>query len=590
MFVPLPLTWAQRLPPYLRRPWVVKTLWFLWQLAWRSRLRVGRTFDDLEGGLWPAGTFLLALAALFLFRLPKVLGLNPYSAVWILATFAAISITLLALVFAITTFRAQQLATRLPPDLVADLFVPKWHTAALWRLAALLIVSLLGLAPITQNQLSSSAANAVVVDAVLLLWAAVGIARGSRRVFDRSYPLVVARQLVGYLTESYLFEQRSAGSAAMASGVRTLHSDPFALVEQVCEHAMRDGDLTTTHIVLRAVTQRMLDFQKDAPEMTRDLLGWLGELFSVVARKALRTDERTAEFILRLFEWAIEATFEQHRPYDERIELLRSFDELRHAAIRDEKVEVINRAFYLFGRVFPKALSVAPPEDQLSSLYFGEPTQPPHNVDLELEWQHIYDQWISPLYRDMELLARKGLSEPFRTGQHTLGEMQRAVATSSHLGPRQKRFLLRLLLWQSASVVEVALRQGCGEDFVAGSSWLSVYHELDGHDLGDLVPEGLKAWRPVLIEAARRGVLPWVALNEFSAVGRGFAREAQDDRAVFVAETLGALAVPLAALGPGPMQERYYQAADDLRSLAEFDQRTESPLKQAVAAELTKYR
>lgn len=580
--------WVGRFRPSLR-PRVLGALSFVWRLRWVVPARVAAAYEYLDGSLWPLGVAIGAVAAQLTVVLPNTFGVTAYSVVWILATFAGICVTLLALLFAISTVRGQQLAARLPPEIVADLFAPGWHRATIWRLAGVLVVSLLGLAPIVKDPLPNRAINAVPIDIVLLAWAIVGIMRGSTQVFERSYPVRVARQLRSYLTETYLLQRQEARRwpAALTSGVLTSRADPFALIEQVCDSALRAGDLTTAHIVLRATTRHVLDFEKEHPGIAGALFGWIGELLSVVGRKALKVEERTAEYTVRLFDRAILTSLGRYQR-SERSGLLEKFRELRHAAIKSGAVPVVRLGFDVLARGFESALPTAPPEDKVASLYSGEATQPGHDSRSETQWRSVEDEWLHDINGDVELVARYGLEDVMPTVQSVIQENQRAVLVAWNLGPRQKRALLRYTFWQSAAVVQTALDRGCGEAFVVSADLLFLTHDLLEAGLNDMIVPALKPWRPVLLETARRGILPWHVLNDFAAAGRGLAREAQDEAAVFVVETLGALLASLAFHRAGKMQELYEETIKHLRSIATLDEREDSQVKQAVTAQLAR--
>jgi len=128
------------------------------------------------------------MLAQYILPLPNVFEVTAYSVVWILAAFAAISVTLLALIFAVATFRGQQLAERLPPEVAADLFDPGWLRATVWRVVALVAVSLLGLAPVdtNTNPLIRQTTNAVVIGCVLTAWVLVSMVRGVKEMFARN--------------------------------------------------------------------------------------------------------------------------------------------------------------------------------------------------------------------------------------------------------------------------------------------------------------------------------------------------------------------------------------------------------------------
>jgi len=77
------------------------------------------------------------------------------------------------------------------------------------------------------------------------------------------------------------------------------------------------------------------------------MLGWLGELLSVIGRKALPVEQRTAEYAVRLFDRAILTSIGREHPWDERVEMLVAFGELQHAAIREKATTVVRRGLFV---------------------------------------------------------------------------------------------------------------------------------------------------------------------------------------------------------------------------------------------------
>ena len=92
-----------------------------------------------------------------------------------------------------------------------------------------------------------------------------------------------------------------------------------------------------------------------------------------------------------------------------------------------------------------------------------------------------------------------------------------------------------------------------------------------------------------MIEASKEGKLQWRMLNVLASNGRGYAKN-EDDRAIFIAETFGALAAPLSQKSNLEMRTRYLEAASALRSLAKWDNRKTSLLKDIVRQELEKFK
>ncbi len=570
--------------------------------VWALRLRMygancrrlpARALDALDRSIWVVGSVLFAVAArLSPWGLPNDWILTSYSAVWIFAAFAATSVALLALQSAVSIFRGQQLASRLPPVLVGDLFQPREHRASSWRLVTVLVMSLWTLGPIDQGKLPSTAATIAVIDALLLLVSIASITRSTQRVFDPDYSRVAASLIVRRLDDDYLGEQHGRAifpPPSLAAGVETDRPEPFALIEQICVRAMTENDPTTVRLVLRRVSGRVLGYLNGREFAARGVLAWLGEVLAAVGGRALVLDERTAVLVMLLFQDVMMWSLERHLRWSERIELLRFFRELRHAAIREAKTTVVNEGLYVLSRTFESALKTAPSEDRIWLLHVREPNPPPDNVDIDLEWQHLYENWVWELGMDMELMSTKGLEDSFGTGQFVYGRMMDDVLASENLGPRQKRFLIQQIVGGSARAVREALRKGGGEGYVRWAFEFR-FKTLDEQGLQDLVIPALEEWQRIVTAAATAGKLSWMALNEFAAAGRGFAREGRDDRAALIARTLGKVATTLRGHAADEVQAGYDHAVDALRSLSEFDQRAASELKTAVNAELTALR
>lgn len=568
------------------------------RLARTIRDRVAIARDRLER-IWislqnlPAliAVFILALSAPYLpWSVPNVLRLNPYSSVWVLAGFAGVSVTLIALVFAVTTFRGQQLASHLPARVVGDEFLTPWHRGAIWRLASILCGSLVALGPIEEGRMPSAIANVVMLNLILLLMSLIGIQAGLQRIFGRNSSRQMVRATLRYVDDAYLAKQRDPRGTlppSMASGVLTTDADPFSLVEQVCVRSMKQGDLTTAHLLLRAVVGRGMEYLEANKSHARQVLGWIGEVLSVIGRKALVEDERTAEVCVSLFGEVLEATLDLKLQWHERIELLDSFRQLRHAAIRLKRASVETRAMWVFQSSFKQAIAAAPAEASLRSLQGEGPDAPPDNTDLELEWDHIRDNWISELQRDMELCIAEDLPDLFSTGHFIQRFMAFDIKESTHLGSLQKRELLNYVIWEAKFAVSEAIRRGRGDAYVR---WEMPHRvEFDDAALDGVVRQALEQWSEIMVESARAGVLPWIMLNGFTADGRGFAASGQDDLAILVAETLGSLAEPLAQAPKGESRTRYLEAAAGLRSLSEWDKRPTSRVKEAVERELAKF-
>src|SRR6266850_7338989 len=113
--------------------------WFLF-LRRRFISRVRRVVAQLDDpGYVLASILLVGIALVTPWPMDRWLALTSYSAVWIFAGLMGISATLIALVYAATLFRGQYLASRLPPEIVSQLFEARWHRAATWRLVAIFL-------------------------------------------------------------------------------------------------------------------------------------------------------------------------------------------------------------------------------------------------------------------------------------------------------------------------------------------------------------------------------------------------------------------------------------------------------------------
>ncbi len=596
---PVPIAWLQwtaRLPPAIRSgPYLLRAVRFAWWVRWRASTQFAAALDLLDTDLWPAGEAAAALVAQYVVPLPNLFAVTPYSVVWILAAFAAISVTLLAVVFAVATFRGQQLAERLPPEVAADLFDPGWLRATVWRVVALVAVSLLGLAPVDTDTkpLIRQTINAVAIGCLLTAWLLVSMGRGVKEMFARNEPVAVARQVVRYLTDDYLLELRTLQGwpPSLASGVLTSRTEPFAIIEQICNRALRAGDLTTVHLVLRATVARVLEFEKEnsGVGVARPLLGWLGELLSVIGRKALPVEQRTADWAVRLFDRAILTSIERRHPWDERIEMLEAFGELQRVAIRERATTVVRRGLLVLQRAFQSALATAPPEEKVWSLHIRDVVPAAPDYDAESRWDAIREEWLSDISRQAELIVQENLQDAAGAIQHTIREDQRAVMAALGLGPRQKRSLLGWLSWQSAAAVQLALDRGWGEAALEARLLSFLPHELEENGLSDMILPALQSWRPTLLEAATRGILSPFALNDFAAAGRGLARKAHDKEAEFVVETLGEIVTALDAHTSGKMRARRSEVIEAIGSIANFDQRADSSVKRMIAAQLAAF-
>jgi len=101
---------------------------------------------------------------------------------------------------------------------------------------------------------------------------------------ERKLSAVVSRT-VRRLDDDYFNRFEQGVRPSLASGVVTETSDPFAVIEQVVTNALAIGDLTTAHLVLRAVLGRVLDVVKSNRVGARTTLGWIGDLYLVIGRK-----------------------------------------------------------------------------------------------------------------------------------------------------------------------------------------------------------------------------------------------------------------------------------------------------------------
>jgi len=561
--------------------------WFLF-LRRRFISRVRRVVAQLDDpGYVLASILLVGIALVTPWPMDRWLALTSYSAVWIFAGLMGISATLIALVYAATIFRGQYLASRLPPEIVGELIESRWHRASIWRLATVLIASLIVLASIDAQHLPRNVYGVLAGDIVLLTLCLIGIQGGIRRVFGRGYPSAVVSRTVRRLDDDYFNRFEQGVRPSLASGVVTETSDPFAVIEQVVTNALAIGDLTTAHLVLRAVLGRVLDVVKSNRVGARTTLGWIGDLYLVIGRKALERNERTAELIMKLFEIGLREALKLKLAWHERTEFLERLRDLRRAAIRERREDVEKEGLWALARTFKAALRVAPDEAKLRSFHETDAEAPPHDSEAELEWDHIERDWPWDIQRDLEAIAEGDLADTFGTGQFVQHMMLYDVLEATSIGLQQRRALLTTLLWQSKHVVLYALKRGRGERYVNWS--LFGWHEFDSHQFGDLVPAAMNDWSEIIIEASRTGTLPPGALNEFAAAGRGFAGSENDERGIIIAETLGAIASLLSEHTDPEMAERYLEAASGLRSIGEWDNRETSELKRVVGAELAKF-
>jgi hypothetical protein len=373
------------------------------------------------------------------------------------------------------------------------------------------------------------------------------------------------------------------------AGVETDRPDPFALVEEVSVRAIMAHDPTTTRLVLRCVTNRVIGYLTGREFVARGVLAWLAELLYVIGRQLLPLEERTAEFIVVLFQvvlaWVLEPR--QHRPGSSaRIEFLKSFRELRHAAIREGKMSVVHAGLFALSLTFPIALKAAPLEDQIWRLHPREPFTPQDNRDADFEWSQLEEDWVRELSRDIELLSAAGFEDAFNTGQMVYRLMVDDILQAKNLGSRQKRSLIERIIWSVGVQVREALNRGRGEGYISQILDQYQFESLDREDLGDLVLSALKEWGFIMTTAVKVGKLSRMVVNDFAAAGRGFAHKGQDERSILIASTLTAVAETLRRKAVGETYAEYDWVIDAIRSLAAFDQRETSTLKDVVRAEL----
>src|SRR5579859_6177306 len=186
----------------------------------------------------------------------------------------------------------------------------------------------------------------------------------------------------------------------------------------------------------------------------------------------------------------------------------------------------------------------------------------------------------------MNLLSSQGLEDAFGTGLFAYDSMMHNVLTSEHLGIAQKRSLVLQIVSGAGSAIRDALRRGAGEGYVSWPFEPHIFEELEAAGLRDLVEPTLSEWQRVMVAATAADRLPWMALNLFAAAGRGLARREQDGPAIEIAHSLRRMAETLRDLGISDRPAGYKDAIKALRSLANFDQRMASNLKNAVQTEL----
>ena len=543
------------------------------------------------------GVVVTAIVAIGLFFLPYSvrdwLPVSSREAMWILGTLAAGSITLFGIFYAIRAFQIQYLAQRLPAELVGQITWSEGDRAIYYRLVVIVSTSLVALAFTADHGLGAPASNLIVFNLVLLVLTLLGLRGGISRIFHRSYSRTVVQHVMRRLSWDYLCSigsQLGGMPASSASGIATLETDPFSLVEQVSVRAMQEGDLTTSNLLIRTVTGRIVEYLKgEGVHNRRAVLGWLGEMFRVVGQSGLRYDNRVTEIAITFAASVQIMTYELGLAWSERSEFLDALEQLWKAGVRMRAEPILNKFLQLHCQVFRVAIGKAPPERSLASLYTHEDEKPAYDTDAELEWDHLRRDFLYTLGRRIESLIAGGMSEAFRVAQSALRTMAWDVPVDEHLGRRQKEMLLRRILWSAEHSIGQALRRGCGEEFVAWEIDSSIDSVFEEEGLAELIVCRLEAMSKVVIEAAKCGRLPWGLLNEVAAAGRRYAREGRDELAEIVVETLGAIAPLLARHEDSEMRVRYLEAASALRSIARWDPRADSKIKGIVGEQLKRY-
>lgn len=566
----------------------------LLSLASRAK-RATTILQRVLDSLW--ATFVASVLAGFLlysgYSIPNWLALTPESARTLLTIFAGGGLTILAIFYAVLNVRIQMLSQRLPGELVHDIInrAPAYR-AVYWRLLITVFASVLSLASLSSNVLNTSSINVVTLAILLLGLTLTRLLNLARAGLTSRYPEAIVRAVLNRIDDSYFIQvdqRRGIVDHSSATGVLTMTTDQFAMVEQVAAKAIREGDLTTANLLMRSVTEAVLEFVEHNKSNARGVLGWLGQLFSVIGRNSLRTEPRVTEIIIDLVSRVSEQSFTKRLGWDQQIEFNEAISEIWSSAIEQRATSMLTRMIRESSGIFRVVTEFAPPEDQLASLFEGEEQKPVHNSDAEIEWQQSYVQFVSSLNYRCASLVDNGIVNSFGAAQFAYRMMAWHVVQSTHMGARQKKRLLRSIILGSSHSIQRALRKNPDSGYVIWSLDPSIHTEYASRGLEELITLSINAVSEVAIESAGAGCLPWVLLNEIAAAGRGYAAKGDDTLGAMIAETLGALGPLLRVHKDQDMKERYLEAAKGLHSIDEWDKRTKSDLKEVVKQQLLQF-
>lgn len=533
----------------------------------------------------------LSTIAIFVPLGRHILGwFTPYSVVWSLAGTAAVAATLLAVVFALRVFSAQYLLSRLPAPVAATMSLRQWQTAATWRLSYVLVTSLLTLGPVSASDLPYPAARAGFVNLLLLLLTIARLHRAVADLYSRGFEIRVTEATLAPIDRSFLRHIGAQGPTTSPSFavVFVERNEPTALVEQVCMRAVQDADVATASTVLRTLAGRVAEYVSERPPNGRPVLAWFGDLLRMIGERTLPYDDRIGRLVGLLFGELIENTANLNLAWTDRIELLQSFRRLRHRALMSGARDVCDTATSVLERAFVRVLKTVPAEDAIWSL---SPQTVPYSEEAsaaDLEWMQAYE-WIHEFYADAALAIAHDRPEAFSTIQSAMHSLYYDIRELPGLGQKQRSALLWGVVSQAKQSILDALAEGRGAEFVRwrlGSTLIIGSGRDEWGETSELV---LDATGEVAVASARFGALPYLVLNQLATAGRGAARNADDQRAIQILETLGALAQPLASHRTAEMELRYLQAIGALRSIRGRDKREFSDLKDTATREMARF-
>lgn len=535
---------------------------------------------------------LSVFALLSPWRVPNVVGLRPESSVAVLSTIGGVAAALMGIVYALSIFRMHYLSQRLPEELVDQLAKAAFSRGILIWLSIIAVTSLVALVSTSVTTLTTGTVNVTTLNLVLLGITILRLSAGLTDPFDRSFSVFVVRCLQSHIPDTYLksLKMRSGWLRhSMVSGVLTREVDPFAVVERVAVKMMKDGDLTTINLLIRSLTERILEYvRRNECENRREIFSWFGELLFTIGERSLTLDERVAELVTIVGSETLRESIRLRHPWSDRIEFQRSKESFGRELIGHGAEGLVSRFIAEEARMFEYGLHFVPPEEEV--LIFHQKTGTVNNAPhANLEWEYLGPHPIYLYRRYIEALPDHGMSDAFGVGIHNL-ETMASVALGGNLGVKQKKFLLRLIIHMNRNLLVSAVEKTKSERFL--ETWMTAEHlveKLEEEGFGEQVDELLRCIGDVVVEAGRVGALDGWTLNQLATIGRRLARKGDDKRTAILIEIFQMLGGVLEPQESRAMKLRYLQVADALQSLADFDQREVSESRTMVQDALRRF-